>query len=94
MCKSLKLKLFFTKLDISNMYWACNLPLEWSGRITFQVNGVSYVVNSLPFGWAHSPIIAIENMARFLILTHLGQVILIQYLGDVLLVSTDANVLR
>ena len=41
-----------------------------------------------PFGWAHSPIIAIENLARFLILAHPGQVILIQYLDDVMLVST------
>ena len=94
LCKSLKLKLFFTKLDRSNMYGACKPPPEWSGRITFRVNGVSYVVHSLPFWWAHSPIIAIENLARFLILTHPGQVILIQYLDDVLLLSTDANVLR
>ena len=87
LCKALKLKLFFTKLDISNMYWACKLPPEWSGRITFHVNGVLYMANSLPFGWAHSPIIASENLAHFLILAHPGQVIQIQYLDDVLLVS-------
>ena len=73
------------------MYWACPFL---GGRITFRVNGVSYVVNSLPFGWAHNPIIVIENLARFLILAHRGQVVLMQYLDDVLLVSTDANVLR
>ena len=69
-------------------------PPEWARRINFRVNGVSYVVNSLPFGWAHSLIIAIEYLTRFLILAHLGQVILIQYLDDVLLVSTDATLLR
>ena len=58
------------------------------------MNGISYVVNSLPFGWAHSPVITIENVARFLILAHPSQVILIQYLDDVVLVSTDSNVLR
>ena len=88
-CKTVKLKLFFTKLHISNMYWACKVPAEFRNSIRFRVNGVSYYVPSLPFGWAFSPIIAIETLARYLSLQHPGQVTLIQYLDDVLLASVS-----
>ena len=90
----MKLKLFFTKLDISNMYCACKVPAEFRNSIRFKVNGVSYYVPSLPFGWAFSPIIAIETPARYLSLQHPGQVILIQYLDDVLSASVSPEVLR
>ena len=58
-CKTANLKLFFTKLDISNMHWASK-PQDFCRSIRFRVNGQSYFVPSLPFGWAFSPIIAIE----------------------------------
>ena len=93
-CKAIKLKLFFTKLDISNMYRACKVLAEFRNSIRFRVNGTSYFVPSLPLGWAFSPIIAIEIVARYLSLQHPGQVILIQYLDDVLLASVSLAVLR
>ena len=92
-CRHLKLKLFFTMLDISNMYWACKLPPEWSDNIRFRVRGVSFFVPCLPFGWSYNLVMAIENLARFLMLAHPGQVIIIQHLDDNPLVSTEGQVL-
>ena len=57
------------------------------------MNGASYYIPSLPFAWSFSPIIAIETLARHLVLRHPRQVILIQYLDDVLLISTDRELL-
>ena len=75
------------------MYWAYKLPPDWSNKIRFRVWGVSFFVRCLPFGWSYSPIIAIENLARFLVLAHPWQVIFIQHLDDILLVFTDKPVL-
>ena len=92
-CRHLKINLFFTKLHISNMYRACKLPPKWSNKIRFRVRGESFFVPCPPFGWSHSPVIAIANLARFLVLAHPGQVILIRYLDYIVLVSTDRHVL-
>ena len=46
---------------------------------------------SLLFGWAYGRITGVENLARFLILGHPGQVILSPYL-DILLVSIDRQI--
>ena len=92
-CKHLHQPIYFAKIDISNMYWACKLPESLRKSIQFRVNRKSYFIPSLPFGWSFSPIIAIETISRNLLLTFPGEVILIQYLVDVLLVSVDPLVL-
>ena len=89
-----KTETIFTKLDISNMYWAYKVPDEFRNSIRLRVNRTSYYVPSLPFGWAFSPIIATETLARYLFLQHPRQVILIQHLDDVMLASVFPAVLR
>ena len=76
------------------MYWACKLPAHLRDSIRFRVNGRSYHIPSLPFGWAFSPILAIETLSRSLVLQFPGTIILIQYLDDVLLISTNPRCLR
>ena len=65
-CKTINLKLFFTKLHISNMYWACKVLAQLRYSIRFRANGISYYVTSLPFRWSFNPIIAIETLAHYL----------------------------
>ena len=88
-CKHLGQPIYFAKIDISNMYWACKMPAHLRDSIRFRVNGRSYHIPSLPFGWAFSPILAIETLSRSLVLQFPGTIILIQYLDDVLLISTN-----
>ena len=76
------------------MYWACKLPPKWSDKTRLRVRGMSFFVPCLRFGWSYSPVIAIENLARYPMLAHPGQVIIIQYLDDILLVSTERKVLE
>ena len=93
-CKHLGQPIYFAKIDISNMYWACKLPANLRDSIRFRVNGRSYHIPSLPFGWAFSPILAIETLSRSLVLQYPGTIILTQYLDDVLLISTNPLCLR
>ena len=70
-------RFFLAKLDISTMYQACKPPDDYKHLIQLRVNGVSYYIPSLPFGLSFIPIIAIETVARHLVLRHPRQVILI-----------------
>ena len=49
-CKHLGQPIYFAKIDISNMYWACKMPAHLRDSIRFRVNGRSYHIPSLPFG--------------------------------------------
>ena len=63
------------------------MPQRYRDLIRFKVAGAIYVMDSLPFGWAHSLVLA--NLS----LQHPGQVILVQYLDDILVVSHDRQLL-
>ena len=67
----------FTKLDVPNMFWSVLLPQECSTSFRFRVQGVTYAIPSLPFGWTASPRMAVEVLAAYLTLHFPGEVILI-----------------
>ena len=92
--KAHNVKAFFTKLDVSNMFWSVLLPPEHSTSFRFRVQGVTYAIPSLPFGWTASPSMAVEVLAAYLTLHFPGEVILIQHVDDVLLFSADRERLR
>ena len=84
----------FTMLDVSNMFWSVRLPPEYSTSFRFRIQGITYAIPSLPFGWTASPGMAVEVLAAYLTLQFPGEVILIQYVDDILLVLADASCLR
>ena len=92
--KACNVKAFFTKLEVSNIFWSVLLPPEHSTSFRFQVRGVTYAIPSLPFGWTASPSMAVEVLVAYLVLHFPGEVILIQYVDDVLLISADQEHLR
>ena len=53
--KARDIRAYFTKLDVSNMFWSVLLPPEHTTSFRFRVRGVTYAIPSLPFGWTASP---------------------------------------
>ena len=47
----------------------------------------------LPFGWTHTPAIAVAVLARYLAVTFPGEIIIIQYVDDILLVAANRTAL-
>ena len=92
--KARDIRAYFTKLDVSSMFWSVLLPPEHTTSFRFRVRGVTYAIPSLPFGWSASPSMAVEVLAAYLTLHFPGEVILIQYVDDVLLISADQERLR
>ena len=88
-CKARGVATCYTKLDISNMFWSVRLPHEYADSFRFRVRGTTYAIPSLPFGWTHSPAIAVAVLAQYLAVTFPGEVIIIQYVDDILLVAAN-----
>ena len=86
--------IFFCKLDISNHFWTCKLPPSAAHQIRIGVNGITYSLPSLPFGWKCSPAITQCLLGSYLAVFHHSKVITIQYLDDILLFSLDPTLLR
>ena len=92
-CKARGVTTGYTKLDISNMFWSVRLPPEYVDSFRFRVRGTTYAIPSLPFGWTHSPAIAVAVLAQYLAVTFPGEVIIIQYVDDILLVAANRTAL-
>ena len=75
--KARNIRAYFTKLDISNMFWSVLLLPEHSTGFRFHVRGVTYAIPGLPFGWSASPSMAVDVLAAYLTLHFPAEVILI-----------------
>ena len=49
--------LYFTTLDISNMFWSCKIPPQFQHRIRIGVRGQVFSFPGFPFGWRASLVI-------------------------------------
>ena len=58
--RRMNIHLFFTKLDISNMFYTCRPLPEATGGIRVQIGNTVYGFPGLPVAWAHSPSLAEE----------------------------------
>lgn len=88
------LKLFFTKLDVSNHFWSCKVPSSAQLFVRFGVCGEVFAIPSLAFGWSHSPVLAQMILGMYLANVNPGTVVIIQYVDDILLVSMSRDVLE
>ena len=82
--------IYFCKLDIANHFWTCKLPADQKDSIRIGVNGCTYSLPSLPFGWTCSPALAQTLLGSYLATIHHPRVVQLQYLDDVLLFSMGA----
>ena len=87
-------QLFYCTLDISNHFWSCRLPPPQRDSIRVGVGGRVYALQSLPFGWKHSPSMAQAILAAFLVEYFPGSVVVIQYAYDVLVASRHSSSVR
>ena len=79
-------KMYLTKVDLTNCYWAIRLPTRWRRIFTIQVQNTKYRVTRLPFGWKFSPSVCqmlVERLARAA--TEKGEGLPKTYLDDMLL---------
>ena len=83
--KARGIQLWFTKLDVSNMFYTCKLPPDQRTAFRIRVGGDTYAFAGLPFGWSRSPALAQELLGCYLATLHPTQVVVIQYLDDILL---------
>ena len=90
----LNLRVYFTKLDISNMFYTCRTPPKCEVGLRVQIGDTVYGFPRLPFEWAHSPALAQELLGMYLSVEHQGEVVIIQYLDDVLAFSTQRLLLQ
>ena len=61
--RHLDIKMFFTKLDISNMFYTSRPPLESTRGMRVQIGDTVY---GFPFRWAHSPALAQVLLGMYL----------------------------
>ena len=87
-------QLFYCTLDISNHFWSCRLPPPQRDSIRVGVGGRVYALQSLPFGWKHSPSMAQVILAAFLVEYSPGSVVVIQYADDVLVTGKHSSSVR
>ena len=81
--------LYFTKLDISNMFWSCKVPAEHRHAVRIGVCGKVFSFPGLPFGWNASPAIAQQLLALYIQQLYPGETVVIQYMDDILVVGPD-----
>ena len=79
--------LFFTKLDISNMFWTCKMPAEHRHAVRIGVCGKVFSFPGLPFGWKASPAIAQKLLAMYIQHLYPGETVVVQYMDDILVVD-------
>ena len=87
-------QLFYCTLDISNHFWSCRLPPAQRDSIKLGVGGRVYALQSLPFGWKHSPSMAQAILAAFLVEYFPGSVVVIQYADDLLVAGRHSSSVR
>ena len=87
-------QLFYCTLDISNHFWSCRLPPPQRDSIRVGVGGRVYALQSLPFGWKHSPSMAQAILAAYLVEYFPGSVVVIQYADDVLVAGRHPSSVR
>ena len=87
-------QLFCCTLHISNHFWSCHLFPAQRDSIRVGVGGRVYALQSLPFGWKHSPSMAQAILAAFLVEYFPGSVVVIQNADDVLVASRHSSWVR
>ena len=87
-------QLFYCTLDIGNHFWSCRLPPSQRDSIRVGVGGRVYALQSLPFGWKHSPFMAQAIGAAYLVEFFPGSVVVIQYADDVLVAGRHSVSVR
>ena len=92
--KAKKVHIFFTKLDVSNMFYTCKLPPFCSDDFRVKVNGQSYAFTGLPFGLSKSPALAQELLGIYLAYHFPKSANVIQYLDDIFLFSPSPALLE
>ena len=92
--KARGIQLWFTKLDVSNMFYTCKLPPDQRTAFRIRVGGDTYAFAGLPFGWSRSPALAQELLGCYLATLHPTQVVVIQYLDDILLFCASQTMLE
>ena len=68
--RHLKLRVYFTNLDISNMFYTCRTPQGCDSGVRVPIGNDVYGFPGLPFGWAHSPTLAQELLGMYLSVQH------------------------
>ena len=94
LCALRREQLFYCTLDISNHFWSCRLPPPQRDSIRVGVRGRVYALQSLPFGWKHSPSMAQAILAAYLVEYFPGSVVVIQYADDVLVAGRHSSSVR
>ena len=79
--------LYFTKLDISNMFWSCKVPPEFQHTVCIGVRGHVFFFSGLPFGWRASPVIAQKLLAMYIQRLYPDDTIVVQYMDDILVLG-------
>ena len=67
------------------------MPRQHQGKFRFRVQGTTYEIPSLPFGWTHSPSIAVAVLSMYLQNIFPNEVILIQFVDDVLICGQNRH---
>ena len=86
--------LYFTKLDISNMFWSCKVPPEYRHTVRIGVRGQVFSFPGLPFGWRASPVIAQKLLAMYIQRLYPGETIVVQYMDDILVLGPQLHRVR
>ena len=94
LCALRREQLFYCTLDISNHFWSCRLPPPQRDSIRVGVGGRVYALQSLPFGWKHSPSMAQAILAAYLVEYFPGSVVVIQYADDMLVAGRRSSSVR
>ena len=70
--------------DLTKAYWSIRLPRRWRRLFVVRVNGRSYRITRLPFGWKFSPSICQRLVDRLVRSALRGRTLSWTYLDDVL----------
>ena len=76
--------MYLAKIDLTNAYWSIRLPRRWRRLFVMRVNGRSYRITRLPFGWKFSPSICEQLVDRLVRSALRGRTLSWTYLADVL----------
>ena len=87
-------QLFYCTFDISNHFWSCRSPPSQRDSIRVGVGGRVYALQSLPFGWKHSPSMAQAIRVAYLVEYFPGSVVVFQYEDDVLVAGRHSVSVR
>ena len=85
---------YLAKIDLTNTYWSIRLPRRWRRLFVVRVNGRSYRITRLPFGWKFSPSIRQQRVDRLVRSALRGRTLSWTYLADVLGADAPKKMLK